>query len=49
MFLLPQLGDPRYYYTVVFPLMYWCVGPWAGGYILATAAMAEWVNIMLKW
>ncbi len=44
-----SLGDPRYSYTVTFPLVYWLLGPGAGVHVLATAALAEWCNITLKW
>ena len=44
-----QLGDPRYSYTVVFPVMFWWKGPRAGGHTLTISAIAEWLNIALKW
>lgn len=43
------LGDPRYVYLALFPLVFWSLGPRAGGHTLAAAAVAEWLNIVLKW
>ncbi len=47
--LCSSLGDPRYAYMFTFPLVYWFLGPRAGVHTLTVAAIAEWLNIILKW
>ena len=44
-----RLGDPRYAYLVVFPAVYWSLGPSPGFLVLLAAGVAEWCNIVLKW
>ena len=46
---LTLLGDPRYSYLVIFPLVFWTLGDVAGGHVISIAALTEWINIILKW
>ena len=44
-----RLGDPRYAYLLVFPAVFWTLGPSAGLHVILAAALSEWSNIVLKW
>lgn len=44
-----RLGDPRYCYVIIFPLIYWFIGSRAGYHVILAASLSEWCNIVLKW
>ncbi|XP_070536229.1 glucose-6-phosphatase 2-like [Ptychodera flava] len=48
MFFMSHMGDPRNAFLIYFPVVF-CFSPNAGQRVLWVAALAEWLNAILKW